>query len=91
MSLRFQFGTRNLLWATLWVAVWAAALSILRSYLHHDPPLPETHVVFYLSLLFAFFSTPFVAVGALFSRTKAGLVVGGIIAIACIVMLYSRR
>ncbi len=91
MSSRFQFGARNLLLATVWVAVWAAALSILRSYQHHDPPLPETHVLLYLSLLFAFFSTPFVAVGALLSRTKAGLVVGGIIAIACIAMLYSWR
>jgi hypothetical protein len=87
-----RFNVRNLLWTTFWVCVWGGALAHLRTWVPSHRPLQQlswwTMLVAVWSPLFLVIWTPAVAIGALFSRTRLGAIVGlGFVAFAALMVL----
>jgi hypothetical protein len=74
MPKAFQFGVRDLLRATVWLAVGGAAFSMLR----HDTPVMVPEQLWPI-LLFVVVFSPFMCVCALIRRYDFGLIAGLIV------------
>jgi hypothetical protein len=80
MAMRFQFSLWNLLEAMIWLCVCLGSFAILRTIVNapidDDPWTGLASVVLAFSLFVLLVSSPFVAIGALFGRTRTGAFVG---------------
>jgi hypothetical protein len=77
---RFRFQVKNLLWATFWICLWAAALSHLMTFIEKHRPLNDVYwwvlvIAVWIPLLIVVW-TPAIAIGALFDNTRRGALVG---------------
>jgi hypothetical protein len=90
MKPRFRFSLRNDLWATFWVSVWGASISLARSMDPWDGHgwRSSGHILFLLLVLI--FVTPFIAAGSLFGRTGTGVVVGVVVMPVVFLLLLPR-
>lgn len=77
--LRFKFTSKGLLWATFWAAVSASCWAWFQDLGNQTPPTE------YL-LGVGFWVGPFAAIGALLSRPIWGIVAGGAVAAALLVL-----
>ena len=85
-----RFSLANVLRATAWLCICAGSFSFLASQYRQpsDPPARWTpHPELELAFIFLFVWTPFVAIGALFGRTKRGMIVG--IAVVMVLLLIA--
>lgn len=85
---RFQFSVKNLLWATFWVCIWAAAFSFLKTFLSAHRPIGNLPWLTSASAVwfpaFLIICTPVIAIGAFFGRTRRGALIGVILAAICL-------
>jgi hypothetical protein len=80
---QLRFSLANALRATAWLCVSAGSYAFLASHYHYDPLtsrhwpewIPDPILVFLFHLVVW---SPFVAVGALFGRTRQGMIAGGV-------------
>ena len=89
----FRFRVRNLLWATFWVCIWAAALSHLLTFIPNHRPLQDLSwwvllAAVWIPLLIVVW-TPAIAIGALFNHTQRGVLVGLIFVAVLIVLIIA--
>jgi hypothetical protein len=86
----FRFQVKNLLWATFWICLWAAALSHLITFIEKHRPLNDLSwwvlvIAVWIPLLIVVW-TPAIAIGALFNNTRRGALVG-LIFVAVLIVL----
>jgi hypothetical protein len=81
--LRFQFTLANTFRATFWTA------ACLGSWVVATSEVPHARYLEYLNfpLVILMLGGPLIAIGALFGRTKVGLLIGGIVAVALAILL----
>jgi hypothetical protein len=82
-SRRFQFGVRGLLYATAWLSLFLTALAILGMVwrgdaMWHWPDAVVVPIVAFLLILVI--GAPFLALAALFAKTRNGIIVSLVLA-----------
>ena len=84
----FQFGSRELLVATFWAAVFCSALVALNRLWYHEFEILESEELGYVVVEGVLFASLSAAIGSLFGRAWSGAA-GGLIlyALWCVVMV----
>jgi heme/copper-type cytochrome/quinol oxidase subunit 3 len=85
----FSFRLFDVLMTTFWFSIFFMAIASLRSILHHNPlpsrEMSQSESQILVTILFVISMwTPVIAIGALFGRTRRGIIVGGVLAAAAV-------